>query len=70
MSDQSSTATIDADDYVPRQIVDDDLGGLTLDEAYAATMVSVEDGELVTGTVVKIDRDEVRLDIGFKSEGV
>ncbi len=70
MSDQTSTPTIDADDYVPRQIIDDDLGGMTLDEAYAATMVSVEDGELVTGTVVKIDRDEVLLDIGFKSEGV
>jgi small subunit ribosomal protein S1 len=29
-----------------------------------------EDGDLVKGTVVKIDRDEVLLDIGFKSEGV
>ena len=29
-----------------------------------------DDGDLVTGKVVKIDHDEVLLDIGFKSEGV
>ena len=33
-------------------------------------MVQVEDGQLVAGSVVKIDREEVLLDIGFKSEGV
>ena len=30
---------------------------------YAATMVSFEEGDVVTGTVVRIDRDEVLLDI-------
>ncbi len=57
-------------DYIPRQIIEDDLGGMSLDEAMAATMVDVEDGQLVTGSVVKVDRDEVLLDIGYKSEGV
>ena len=33
-------------------------------------MVEVEDGQLVAGTVVKVDREEALLDIGFKSEGV
>ncbi|NCG25573.1 MAG: 30S ribosomal protein S1, partial [Actinobacteria bacterium] len=33
-------------------------------------MVLVEDGQLVKGTVVRIDQDEVLLDIGYKSEGV
>ncbi len=56
--------------YTPREIIGSDLGGQTLDEAYDATMVSVEDGQMVEGTVVKIDLDEVLLDIGFKSEGV
>ena len=55
--------------YVPRQIVENDLVG-SLDEAYAASMVTVDDGQLVTGQVVRVDRDEVLLDIGFKSEGV
>jgi small subunit ribosomal protein S1 len=55
--------------YTPRQIVDDDLGGSFAD-AIDATLVSVEDGAIVTGTVVRVDRDEVLLDIGYKSEGV
>ena len=61
-----------ADDgsYVPRQVTEDDLGGMSMDEAYTATMVEVEDGQIVEGTVVKVDRDEVLLDIGYKSEGV
>jgi len=37
---------------------------------YAATIVSFEEGDVVTGKVVRIDRDEVLLDIGYKSEGV
>ena len=43
---------------------------MSLEEAYAASMVEVEDGQIVEGTVVKVDRDEVLLDIGYKSEGV
>ena len=34
------------------------------------TINPFEEGDLVTGTIVKLDRDEVLLDIGFKSEGV
>ncbi|MDP6160460.1 MAG: 30S ribosomal protein S1 [Acidimicrobiales bacterium] len=57
-------------EYIPRPITEDDLGSLTLDEAYSATMVDVENGQLVEGTVVRVDKDEVLLDIGYKSEGV
>jgi small subunit ribosomal protein S1 len=56
--------------YVPRQIVADDLTGSDLDEAMVSTIVEFDDGDLVEGTVVKIDRDEVLVDIGYKSEGV
>ncbi len=72
MSD-TSTETSPFDDlegYEPRQIALDDLQGQSMDDAYDATMVSVEDGQLVEGKVVKVDRDEVLLDIGYKSEGV
>ena len=55
--------------YVPRQIIENDLVG-SLDDAYTNSMVSVEDGQMVTGTIVRVDRDEVLLDIGYKSEGV
>src|SRR3954454_18126640 len=55
--------------YQPRQVVDDDLG-MSFADAIEGTMVEVEDGQLVFGSVVKIDKDEVLLDIGYKSEGV
>ena len=80
MSDQPTTdateapsemGTFDAEGvYTPRQIVENDLGAEALDTAYSASMVEVEDGQIVEGTVVKVDRDEVLLDIGYKSEGV
>jgi len=37
---------------------------------YAATMVSFEEGDVVKGKVVRIDKDEVLVDIGYKAEGV
>src|SRR5665811_1212635 len=37
---------------------------------YDATFRAIEEGEVVTGNVVRIDKDEVLVDIGYKSEGV
>jgi small subunit ribosomal protein S1 len=37
---------------------------------YDATLVSFSEGDVVTGKVVRIDKDEVLVDIGYKSEGV
>jgi small subunit ribosomal protein S1 len=37
---------------------------------YDATFRQIEEGEVVTGHVVRIDKDEVLVDIGYKSEGV
>ncbi|MBU4556699.1 MAG: 30S ribosomal protein S1 [Actinobacteria bacterium] len=34
------------------------------------TMTDFDEGDLVAGTIVKVERDEVLLDIGYKSEGV
>jgi small subunit ribosomal protein S1 len=51
-------------------VVFDDLGGQSFADAVDATIVEFDDGDIVTGRVVKIDSDEVLLDIGFKSEGV
>src|SRR5438270_10307169 len=80
MSEQnpSTTTTTDAQmgtfneqgKYTPRQVVVDDLGGMSLEDAIAGTIVEFDDGDIVNGTVVKVDKDEVLLDIGFKSEGV
>jgi len=84
MSDQSPTITPpepitgpegmgtfdEAGEYTPRQVVADDLGGMSLEDAIAGTIVEFDDGDIVKGQVVKVDKDEVLLDIGFKSEGV
>jgi small subunit ribosomal protein S1 len=37
---------------------------------YDATLVLFEEGDVVSGEVVRIDKDEVLVDIGYKSEGV
>lgn len=37
---------------------------------YELTMVNFNDGDVLKGRVVKIEKDEVLVDIGFKSEGV
>ncbi len=34
------------------------------------TIKNFNDGDIVEGTIVKVDRDEVLLDIGYKTEGV
>jgi small subunit ribosomal protein S1 len=37
---------------------------------YDATIKPFGEGDVVTGKVVRIDKDEVLVDIGYKSEGV
>ncbi len=53
------------------QVAVNDIG--TSDEFLAAidsTIKYFNDGDIVEGTIVKVDRDEVLLDIGYKTEGV
>ncbi|KAA9395003.1 30S ribosomal protein S1 [Kocuria coralli] len=53
------------------QVAVNDIG--SEDEFLAAVDATIKyfnDGDLVEGTVVKVDRDEVLLDIGYKTEGV
>jgi small subunit ribosomal protein S1 len=48
------------EDFTPEELV----------RAIEESLKDFKDGDLVAGTVVKVDRDEVLLDIGYKSEGV
>jgi small subunit ribosomal protein S1 len=53
------------------QVAINDIG--SADDFLAAidsTIKYFNDGDIVEGTVVKVDRDEVLLDIGYKTEGV
>ena len=47
-----------------------DFSEAEMSEFYDGTMTDFDEGDLVFGVVVKIERDEVLLDIGYKSEGV
>src|SRR5436190_13634306 len=48
----------------------EDLTPEELVRAIEESLKDFKDGDLVEGEVVKVDRDEVLLDIGYKSEGV
>src|SRR5918999_376134 len=58
--------------YAGGTIVENDVGDSqeALMAAIDETIKPFEEGDIVTGTVVKIDKDETLLDIGYKSEGV
>src|SRR4029450_2611057 len=54
-----------------QQVAINDVG--TAEDFLAAidkTIKYFNDGDIVEGTIVKVDRDEVLLDIGYKTEGV
>ena len=48
----------------------EDISDEMMNEMIDGTLTEFDEGDLVEGTVVKIEHDEVLLDIGFKSEGV
>src|SRR3982750_4564628 len=65
MSDETSvaeatTSTAAQPDLTPEELI----------AAMESSFRDFKDGDIVEGDVVKIDRDEVLLDIGYKSEGV
>ena len=63
--------TTESTTKAPKQVAINDIG--TAEEFLAAvekTLKFFNDGDLIQGTVVKIDRDEVLLDVGYKTEGV
>jgi len=56
----------------PKEIADlpDDLSADDFARAIEQTVFEFNEGDIVGGTVVRIDQDEVLVDIGYKSEGV
>jgi small subunit ribosomal protein S1 len=55
-----ATPEPEGEDYTPEELV----------QAMEASLRDFKDGDIMEGVVVKIDRDEILLDIGYKSEGV
>ena len=60
MTEIKNTSVIDFQD-----ISDDEMS-----QMIDGTLTEFDEGDLIDGTVVKIEHDEVLVDIGFKSEGV
>jgi len=67
----TDTATAPTTPSGPQQVAINDIGS---EEDFLAaidkTIKYFNDGDIVEGTIVKVDRDEVLLDIGYKTEGV
>jgi small subunit ribosomal protein S1 len=67
----TDTTTVPAGKAPTQQVAINDIG--TPEDFLAAvdkTIKYFNDGDIVEGTIVKVDRDEVLLDIGYKTEGV
>ncbi len=60
MTEIKNTSVIDFEDISDEQ----------MNAMIDGTLTEFDEGDLVDGTVVKIEHDEVLVDIGFKSEGV
>jgi small subunit ribosomal protein S1 len=74
-AEAAPTATLDKAPQLERergqQIVLEEFGSEEeFMNALEATIKPFDDGDIVEGVVVKVDADEVLLDIGYKSEGV
>src|SRR6201747_2037186 len=67
----SMTSTTEAPARTVAQVAINDIG--SAEDFLAAIDLTIKyfnDGDIVEGTIVKVDRDEVLLDIGYKTEGV
>ena len=60
MTEIKNTSVIDFSDISDEQ----------MNEMIDGTLTEFDEGDLVDGTIVKLEHDEVLVDIGFKSEGV
>jgi small subunit ribosomal protein S1 len=65
LADPGSTLTSSGD-----AIVENDLSDAEFEAALETSIRAMEEGRVIEGVVVKVDPDEVLLDIGWKSEGV
>src|SRR2546429_5752225 len=60
IDEQSGTAQAVQDDFTPEELA----------AAIEASVTDFKEGDILEGHIVKVDRDEVLVDIGYKSEGV
>jgi small subunit ribosomal protein S1 len=68
MANVEQTKDLTTEEQAEAGYIMDADGNLVPD--YEQTIIIFDDGDIVSGQVVKIDRDEILVDIGYKSEGV
>ncbi len=66
----TSTTDLPTTPATPQVAVNDIGSAEEILAAVEQTIKPFNDGDLVSGTVVKVDRDEVLVDIGYKTEGI
>jgi len=67
LTDQSQEATPPAGDIEENRSSSNDE--MSFDELYEESFRSIIEGDLLRGTVVQIDKENIMVDIGYKSEG-
>jgi small subunit ribosomal protein S1 len=48
----------------------EDSAEINIEEMYEQSLRQIQEGELITGEIIKIDEEYVLVDIGYKSEGI
>jgi len=49
---------------------EEDSAEINIEEMYEQSLRQIQEGELITGEIIKIDEEYVLVDIGYKSEGI
>ena len=47
-----------------------DSAEFNMEEMYEQSLRQIQEGELITGEIIKIDEEYVLVDVGYKSEGI
>jgi small subunit ribosomal protein S1 len=67
-------ASTDQEQHIDTAAADNDTWMIEVDGQlvpdYDRTLTNFNEGDVVSGTVVRVDKDEILVDIGYKSEGV
>ena len=67
-AEASTEESVTNPDNASRQ--EEDSAEINIEEMYEQSLRQIQEGELITGEIIKIDDDYVLVDIGYKSEGI
>jgi small subunit ribosomal protein S1 len=67
-AEASTEESVTNDDNASKQ--EEDSAEINIEEMYEQSLRQIQEGELITGEIIKIDEEYVLVDIGYKSEGI